>query len=210
MVSMALGFLGTPGYRSVRTYLTRADLPFNPMTDSAWARLWGARNDRAFITTMGVDLQTFDDLLGRFADRWNFRTIDRPDVDTNGEPQIGRRSLDAAGCLGLVLHWLCSTMSSITLQQLFGITPAVCSRYLSTGLKHLLSCLQEHPQARFLWPTTETKARIHSKMIEKKFPRLTDCIGFLDGLNLPVSVSGDEELVIEPSHKHLKIRFTDQ
>ena len=80
-----------------------------------------------------------------------------------------------------------------TLQQLFGITPAVCSRYLSTGLQHLLSSLQEHPQARFLWPTTEQKARIHSEQIKQKFPRLTNCIGFVDGLNLPVMVSGDDE-----------------
>jgi hypothetical protein len=190
----ALAYLGTPGqFRQLRTYLTRADLPSIPMANSAWAYLWRSRSDRAFITTMGVDVRTFDDLLDRFSARWNFTTIDRADVNPIGEPQVGRRSLDAAGTLGLVLHWLCSTMSSYSLQQLFGVTPAVCSRYLASGMQHLLAVLQEHPQARFIWPTTKQRAHDYSAPIEKKYPLLTRCFGFLDGLNLPVLVSDDEE-----------------
>ncbi|KNE86615.1 hypothetical protein PSTG_20022 [Puccinia striiformis f. sp. tritici PST-78] len=142
---------------------------------------------------MGVNVNTFDDLLERFTVRWNFTTIDRADVNPYGEPQAVRRSLDAAGCLGLLLHWLCSTMAAYTLQQLFGITRAVCSRYLTTGLQHLLVVLNDHPQARFIWSTTESKARRHSMAIKKKFLRLTKCNGFSDGLNLPVLVSGNEE-----------------
>ena len=163
------------------------------MLDSAWASLWRAQSDREFITTMGLDVATFDDLLGRFADQRNFSNIDRANVNSHGKPQIGRPLLDAAGCLGLVLHWLCLTMASYTLQQLFAITPAVCLCYLSTGLQHLLLCLSKHPQAQFLWPTTKDKAQRHSEQIERKFPRLTNCIGFVDGVNLPVSVSANEE-----------------
>ena len=70
---LALGYLGTPGSRTIHTYLTRANIP--TMTDTAWACLWGTQNERAFITTMGVDVSTFEDLLARFADRWNFNTI---------------------------------------------------------------------------------------------------------------------------------------
>jgi hypothetical protein len=163
------------------------------MLESACACLWRTQSDRAFITTMGVDLATFDDLLSCFADWWNFSTIDQANVNRHGKPQIGQQLLDAAGCLGLVLHWLCLTMVSYTLQQLFAITPAVCSHYLSTGLQHLLLCLCEHHQARFLWPTTKEKACRHSDQIKRKFPRLTNCIGFVDGVNLPVSVSDDKE-----------------
>ncbi|OAV98410.1 hypothetical protein PTTG_09758 [Puccinia triticina 1-1 BBBD Race 1] len=192
---MALSFFGTPGkFRQLRTYLTRADLPTLPMVNSPWAYLWASRNNQSFITTMGLDVRTFDDLLERFSARWNFSTIDQADVNPIGEPQIGRQSLDAAGTLGLVLHWLCSTMSAYTMQQLFGITPAVCLRYLASGMQHLLAVLQDHPQARFLWPTTEQRARSYSSSIEKKFPLLTKCFGFLDGLNLPVLVSDDEDI----------------
>jgi hypothetical protein len=142
---------------------------------------------------MGVDVQTFDDLLDRFLARWNFTTIDRVDVNPIGEPQVGRQLLDAAGTLGLVLHWMCLTMSSYSLQQLFGVTPAVCSWYLASGMQHLLAVLQEHPLAQFLWPTTEQRAQDYSAPIEKKYPLLTHCFGLLDGLNLPVLVSNDEE-----------------
>jgi hypothetical protein len=106
---------------------------------------------------------------------------------------IGRQSLDAAGTLGLILHWLCSTMLAYSLQQLFGITPAVCSQYLTSGMDHLLEVLNNHPQARFLWPTTEQRAKEYSRSIEKKFPMLSKCFGFIDGLNLPVLVSDDKE-----------------
>jgi hypothetical protein len=60
-------------------------------------------------------------------------------------------------------------------------------------MQHLLAVLQEHPQARFLWPTTDQRAQQYSAPIERKYPLLTKCFGFLDGLNLPVLVSDDEE-----------------
>jgi hypothetical protein len=163
------------------------------MLDSAWASLWRSQSDRAFITTMGMDVATFDDLLSHFAGQWNFSTIDQANVNRHGKPQIGQQLLDAAGCLGLVLHWLCLTMVSYTLKKLFAITPAVCSRYLSMGLQHLLLCLREHHQVRFLWSTTKEKVCRHSGQIKRKFPRLTNCIGFVDGVNLPGSVSDDKE-----------------
>ncbi|EFP76492.1 uncharacterized protein PGTG_02933 [Puccinia graminis f. sp. tritici CRL 75-36-700-3] len=53
---------------------------------------------------MGVDVKTFKDILSRFELLWNSVTLPQNDVNPNGEPQVGRRSLDAAGCLGLVLH----------------------------------------------------------------------------------------------------------
>ncbi|OAV92935.1 hypothetical protein PTTG_02708 [Puccinia triticina 1-1 BBBD Race 1] len=143
---------------------------------------------------MGLDVSMFKELLERFLARWNFSTIDRNDVNPTGEPQIGCRSLDAAGTLGLVLHWLCLTMSAYTLQQPFGITLAVCLRYLASGMQHLLAAPQDHPQARFLWPTTKQRVPHYSASIKKKFPLLTKCFGFLDGLNFPVLLSDDEDV----------------
>ncbi|KNZ62711.1 hypothetical protein VP01_1231g3 [Puccinia sorghi] len=37
--------------------------PGDPMADSAWSYLWSARNDRAFITTMGLDVGTFERIM---------------------------------------------------------------------------------------------------------------------------------------------------
>lgn len=40
----------------LRTYLVRADLMVSPRVDSGWQALYRNQNDRAFITTMGVNI----------------------------------------------------------------------------------------------------------------------------------------------------------
>ncbi|POW02944.1 hypothetical protein PSHT_11895 [Puccinia striiformis] len=143
-----------------------------PRADSAWAYLYSAQNDRAFITTMGVDVKTFDDLLSRFLVHWETGTLPRNDFYT-----------------GYLQHWPGSRSS-----RFFAITPAVCSRYITIGLDYLLIVLDEHPMAKIIWPSRQATARKYSQSIQKKFPRLTKCFGFLDGLNLPVLVSDDNKV----------------
>ncbi|KAJ3963269.1 hypothetical protein EV361DRAFT_813509, partial [Lentinula raphanica] len=90
-----------------RLYLTRPQLMPQPRLDSPWIRLWEGQNNRAFITTMGLDVATFRLILegpDRFAARWESTPIPRPDVSSTGETRSERRSLDAAGALGLTLH----------------------------------------------------------------------------------------------------------
>ncbi|KAA1126785.1 hypothetical protein PGTUg99_020147 [Puccinia graminis f. sp. tritici] len=186
--------LGRPTpIRTLRTYLTRDDLAGHPRSSSAWAHLRAVGNDRAYVTTMGVDVQTFEALLEHFNAAWDLEAIYRADVNPNGAPQLARRSLDAAGGLGLVLHWLSSTMASHTLQQIFAITPAVCARYLQHGRRLLLDVLRDLEMAKIVWPSREEKTKYYSSLIERKFPLLTKCFGFIDGLNLPVMVADDDE-----------------
>ncbi|OAV89955.1 hypothetical protein PTTG_07006 [Puccinia triticina 1-1 BBBD Race 1] len=85
-------------------------------------------------------------------------------------------------------------MAAYTLQQIFGITPAVWSRYLDWGLDCLLPVLKNHPQAHIIWPSTEEQIRPYARTIKKKFPLLENCFGFLDGLNLPICVAEDDDL----------------
>ncbi|PLW28438.1 hypothetical protein PCASD_19136 [Puccinia coronata f. sp. avenae] len=192
IIIVALASMGGP-IRNLRTYLTRGDLPGDPLVDSAWAYLWSSQSDRAFITTMGVDVNTFETIHTPFSLLWNGETIPRGDVNPHGEPQPGRRALDSASCLGLVLHWLSSTMPAYNLQQLFAITPAVCSRYLACGLQYLLAVLKELRASQIVWPSSERAIRPYSNAIEAKFPLLTKCFGFVDGHNLPILVSEDDE-----------------
>lgn len=44
----------------VRTYLTRPELLPNPHIDTLWQALYASQSDSAFITTMGLDVETFD------------------------------------------------------------------------------------------------------------------------------------------------------
>ena len=93
-----------------RTYLTRPELQPHPREESAWQRLYHSQNDRAFITTMGFNIAAFDRILmAGFEESWNSMAIPRDDVTRTASPRVYRRSLDAAGALGLVLHFLSST-----------------------------------------------------------------------------------------------------
>ncbi|KAI9439770.1 hypothetical protein H4582DRAFT_1942786 [Lactarius indigo] len=114
-------------------YLCRRELLPNPHAGTPWQRLWESQEDRAFITTMGFDVATFRLLLegpGRFGEHWENTPIPRNDVSIVGAPRLASRSLDGAGALGLVLHYLGSAMLEVSLQQIFALTPSVLSRYL--------------------------------------------------------------------------------
>ena len=194
MAILALALSGKPTQlRTLRTYLTRDDLPGHPRFNSAWTHLRAVGNDCAFVTVMGLDVKTFESILVPFSIAWESATIPRADVNPNGEPQPGRRALDAAGGLALLLHWLSSTMAAYTLQQIFSITAAVCSRDLLHAQQCLLAVLKELPISRITWPSSEDRCREYSNLIEGKYPLLTNCFGFIDGLNLPVYVAGDDK-----------------
>ena len=191
---LGLAILGAPiHFRTIQTYLTRDDLAGHPRFSSAWVHLRNVGNDRAFITTMGVDVKTFEMLLVPFSNLWDMATINRPDVNPHGAPQPGRRLLDAAGGLGLILHWISSTMSAFSLQQIFSITPAVCSRNLQFARSCLLQVLKDLHISRISWPSSEHRCKYYSSLIERKYPLLTKCFAFVDGLNLPVNVAADDE-----------------
>ncbi|KAG2074923.1 hypothetical protein BDR04DRAFT_1007055 [Suillus decipiens] len=65
---------------------------------------------------MGVDVPTFSSLLtAGFVQAWYETPIPHEDVSVHRTPRIDKCSLDAAGPLGLVLHYLNSTMHAISL-----------------------------------------------------------------------------------------------
>ena len=142
---------------------------------------------------MGVDVRTFEALLVPFSIAWDTSPIPRSDVHPNGNPQTARRSLDSSGGLALLLHWLSSTMAAYSLQQIFVITPAVCTHNLQYSRSCLLAVLKDLNIGRISWPSREAKCEYYSGLIEQKYPLLEKCFGFIDGLNLPVNVAGDEE-----------------
>ena len=68
-------------------------------------------NDHAFITTMGIDVTTFEYILNQgFAETWNTTPIPHDDISFTALPRTDCCSLNAAGALGLTLHYLASTM----------------------------------------------------------------------------------------------------
>lgn len=137
---------------------------------------------------------TFGYLLEHFSRVWNTTPIARNDVNSSGQMlQLSQRSLDAAGGLGLVLHHLNSTMASYSLQQIFGITPAVCSRYLRFGMQILVTTLESLPDSRISWPSEKTMQKF-AQLICNRHPLLLSAFGFVDGIHFPVARSQDMDI----------------
>lgn len=180
--------------RRRRQYLARPNLLQNPRKGTPWRQLYENNDDRAFITTMGIDTPTFRMILeAGFGSMWYTLPITRTDTLTTGKPRAGGRSLDAAGGLGLVLHWLSSTMRQVSLQQIFALVPSTVSRYLRFALSILLEVLRHVPQAAITWPQGDEFLEL-SGYVTARHPLLRGVFGSIDGLNLPCQVSSDIEM----------------
>ncbi|KAJ8582170.1 hypothetical protein M405DRAFT_922049, partial [Rhizopogon salebrosus TDB-379] len=177
-----------------RLYLCRPQLLPNPRVNTPWQALYESQNDRAFITTMGFDVQTFGSILtSGFASQWYEVPVAHPDVSPHGNSRPNRRSLDAGGALGLLLHYLNSTMHEISLQQIFALIPATVSRYITSGLPMLLHTLRSMSDATIQWPRGPDFERC-SALVVACHPRLQGAFGSIDGLKLPVQTSDDIDI----------------
>ena len=176
------------------TYLTCSNINPSPRIGTPWQHMHARGNDHAFITTMGIDVATFEHVLNEgFAEMWNTSAIPHNDISLVALPCIDRHSLDAAGALGLTLHYLASTMRELSLQQIFGLIPSTVSCYLSFSLQILLEVLCKIPAAHIEWPRGETFNHFTHHIIEWH-NHLFGTFGFIDGLKLPVEESSDQDI----------------
>lgn len=120
--------------------------------------------------------------------------IPRRDVNVNERCRLGRLSLSAAAALGLMPHYLNSTMSEITLQQIFRVTAAVCSHYMRFGLRILPQVLKIIPQAAIEWPNHSDQFRDFAARIFERHPLINGGCCFVDGLNILMAKSRDEDV----------------
>jgi hypothetical protein len=188
--------------RSHRAYLTRPELMANPRVLSPWQSLYRSQSDRAFITTMGLDTATFNHILFTgFQYEWDNTSIPRPDTSASGQVRLDARSLDAPGALGLVLHYLNSTMRELSLQQIFSLIPTTVNRYLHFGLDILQEVLHKIPAACIKWPTSSQMSE-YAEIISIRHPKLgimsegvfCGAFGSIDGLNVPMATADDAEV----------------
>ncbi|KAG8720587.1 hypothetical protein FRC08_018799 [Ceratobasidium sp. 394] len=140
---------------------------------------------------MGVDIATFDHLLtSGFTAAWAAHPITRSDVNPLGNSRTGACSLNTAGALGLLLHYLCRTQGETGLQQIFALIPSTISCYMHFTMPILLDVLCGLPEGKIYWPMIQ-EMEVYSLMIEAHYPDLQGVFGFIDGLNLPVATSSD-------------------
>ncbi|KAI9059360.1 hypothetical protein FKP32DRAFT_1614166 [Trametes sanguinea] len=176
-------------------YLCRPQLLPEPRCDMPWQVLYASRNDRTYITTMGINTETFDYILSKgFRQRWEQSTIPCTDANPNGLPRLGRRSLNAEGALGLICHHLCSSMSDTALQQIFALVPSTVSRYRNFAQTILCATLRQVPEAEIAWWKTAEECEMDSEMVRLRHPLLESAMGTIDGLNLAMAMSDGPEL----------------
>ncbi|KAF8805213.1 hypothetical protein BYT27DRAFT_7224925 [Phlegmacium glaucopus] len=175
----------------------RQELLLNPHIGTPWQTLWASQEDRAFITTMGLDVVTFYRILEGprgFEEWWESTPIPRNDVSCSGDPRGYRQSLDAAGGLGLILHYLGSAMLEVTLQQVFALTPTVLSRYLEFAEDILYNTLHSLEEGSISMPHTAQEFQHFSNLICMRHPLLEGAFGSIDGLSLLAQESDDPEI----------------
>jgi len=128
---------------------------------SSFQVLLASRNDQAYITVTGLDVATFHHLLVRFERLYKCYspyTVDGKIVPLRHQQGTrgGRpRSLDAAGCLGLVLCYSRTRGSLFAMQLMFGVTHSVLLVFLKFGMRLLYKVLKEDEGAQVCIPTPE-------------------------------------------------------
>lgn len=117
----------------------------------------------------------------------------RSDIDLDGVSRSTRRPPSCIDALGLALHFLNSTMTEITLQEIFVLTPTVCSRYLVVGIKILLQTLRRTPRETIARPKKRAEIQYFAKMIFVGHPFIAGGFYLVDGLKIFVAESLDED-----------------
>jgi hypothetical protein len=84
-------------------------------------------------------------------------------------------------------------MREISLQQIFALIPTTVSRYINFSLTILLRTLRRMPGAMIQWPKGSEFDK-SNRLIVSRHPLLTGAFASIDGLNLPVQTSPDQDI----------------
>jgi hypothetical protein len=84
-------------------------------------------------------------------------------------------------------------MLEVSLAQVFALVPSTVSRYITFTLKILLLTLRRMKEAQIRWPLDE-EFQEYNNLVLARHPLLVGAFGTMDGLNLPVQTSQDQEV----------------
>lgn len=164
-----------------RHYLRRPAI--SPPSESPWQRLYVHADPNSFLHMTGLTRECFALLV---ADLFASDEIARLRGRRAGRP----RSLSPEGFLGLLLFYFGSTMCYKHLCLIFGVTPSVCGRVIRYMLRRVVQRLSDHPIAQVRFPGPE-KMRQFADMVQLRAPIVSDVIGFMDGVSIPVQCTDE-------------------
>ncbi|KAE9045348.1 hypothetical protein PR003_g2533 [Phytophthora rubi] len=85
-------------------------------------------------------------------------------------------------------------MPEYSLQQIFAVTPSVCTRYLAFAMEILLDAFKVIPEAAISWLVEDSEFGDYAAMIELHHPLLQKGFCFVDGVNIPVAESEVDDI----------------
>jgi hypothetical protein len=158
--------------------------------DSAFRHLYMSGCDQSLLNACGVDHKEFKSLLHKFKpifDKYSINEttgiIYEKKTTGNGSRRGRPRSIDAVGCLGLILMWY-RTKGAVTrsLVLTFGLTLTPFERWLNFGKRILYKALEEYK------PTlpSDEKLEQYVQAISRKYPHLDGVAFALDGCKMTI------------------------
>ena len=147
---------------------------------SPWITLLRNADDGSFLTVTGFNRSAFTALEAVVFPE--DRTATTVLAEKRGRPEI----LDNKGKLGLYLLYTTSRMEMKMLCLIFGIPPTTCIRYIDMMIKLVVKRLKKNAIARVFFPTTDEEKSYYASLIARREPAIQNCIGFVDGLSIPV------------------------
>ena len=110
------------------------------------------------------------------------------------------------GGLGLVLHYLSSTMMEMSLQEFFTLVPSTVVWYINFALTILLDTFRHLPEVAITQPTGQKFSQLKSLIVCHHL-LLTCAFASINGLNLPVQTSGVKEIENATYNGWLQVHF---
>jgi len=180
LISLAILLAGILVYNGQRNRhrLTRSALL--PPRQAPWMQLLNFGDQSSFLDLTGFTRPAFMEL----------------EAVLFGDSALGKRGrpslLDDRGQLGLYLFFLGSRMQYKHLCLIFGITPTSACDYINRLMVLVCEKLKRHPLARIQLPDRDTMQE-YAHIVHLREPRVMNCIGFVDGVAIPVQCGSSPE-----------------
>jgi hypothetical protein len=164
--------------------------------ESSFKHLFDTGNEQALLNATGVDHEEFNKLLALFKPIFDSHMLDettgfiRKKKKSVAAGYRGRpRSIDAAGCLGLILLWYRTTGAvNRSLPLIFGLTQTPTDRWLKFGRRCLFVALQQYKPTLPLAEDVEA----YKEAISAKYPHAQDVAFAVDGCKMNIQASTNE------------------
>ena len=164
-----------------------------PTSASPWRKVLRDGDDQSFFVLLGMEKRTFLLLHSIVMPVETYSVEQQQNVGLEGRRRkaAGRPAkITSKDKLGLYLMFLNSRMNINELCLIFGVTPSNCSRVIQYVRDLICTTLATREESKIKFPNPE-EMEMFAELIRLREPLVTNCIGFVDGVSIPVQCSSD-------------------